>query len=383
MFAKPWGVPDPMFEIQSRLRRGDFNLEVDIRAPSTGVLALFGRSGSGKTTLVQMVAGLLKSEHSKIVIDESVLEDTQRQQLVPPEERRIGYVFQDARLFPHLSVAGNLQFGMRRSRTAPRANLWDQVVDLLGLRMLLDRRVHQLSGGERQRVALGRALLMQPRLLIMDEPLASIDAARRNEVLPYLERLRDEFALPIIYVSHDFDEVLRLADYVVLLEQGRVVAQGDIGSMSLEPELRKIVGSDAVGAVLNGEVESVSSGGLAVVRVGGTRLSVNKPQVQTGTRVRVQLLARDLILAIEPPRGLSVRNVIEGRVIDVSSDDDETDLVRVDIGNAAVMARVTRTASVELKLSTGLAIWVLVKAVSMRAHMFASERKDVTQRAQK
>jgi molybdate transport system ATP-binding protein len=372
MSAKRWDAPDPMFEIQSRLRRGEFDLNVDIRAPSTGVLALFGRSGSGKTTLVQVVAGLLKSEQSKIVIDESVLEDTQRHHFSSPEHRRIGYVFQDARLFPHLSVARNLQFGMRRSRATPPANLWDQVVALLGLQNLLDRRSQQLSGGERQRVALGRALLMQPRLLIMDEPLASIDAARRNEVLPYLERLRDEFAMPIIYVSHDFDEVLRLADHVVLLDQGRVVAQGDIGSMSLQPQLRQIVGSDAVGAVLNGEVESVSSGGLAVVRVGRARLSVNKPQVQTGTRVRVQLLARDLILAIEPPRGLSVRNVIEGRVVDVSRDDDETDLVRVDIGNAAVMARLTRAASVELKLSPGLPIWVLVKAVSMRAHMFAS-----------
>lgn len=363
-----------MFEIQSRLRRGDFDLEADIRAPSTGVLALFGRSGSGKTTLVQSIAGLLQSAESRIVIDDSELEDTRRNRFVPPEQRRIGYVFQDARLFPHLNVASNLRFGMRRSPTTSPANLWDQVVALLGLESLLRRRVHQLSGGERQRVALGRALLMQPRMLIMDEPLASIDAARRNEVLPYLERLRDEFALPIIYVSHDFDEVLRLADYVVLLAQGKVVAQGDLGAMSLEPQLRQIVGSDAIGAVLNGEVESVSHDGLAVVRIGNARLSVNKPQVPRGTRVRVQLLARDLILAIEPPRGLSVRNVIDGRVIDVSRDDDETDLVRVDIGGAAVMARVTRAASQELKLAPGLPIWVLVKAVSMRGHMFAAQK---------
>jgi molybdate transport system ATP-binding protein len=361
-----------MFEIQSQLHRGDFRLDVDIRAPSTGVLAVFGRSGSGKTTLVQMVAGLLKSEHSRIVIDESVLEDTPTRRFVPPEHRRIGYVFQDARLFPHLNVQSNLQFGMRRSPSQPRENLWDQVVGLLGLHNFLKRRVHQLSGGERQRVALGRALLMQPRLLIMDEPLASLDAARRNEVLPYFERLRDEFALPIIYVSHDFNEVLRLADHVVLLDHGRVIAQGDIGSMSLQPQLRQIVGADAVGAVLNGEVESVSSEGLAVVCIGEARLSVNKPQVRVGTRVRVQLLARDLILAIEPPRGLSVRNVIQGCVLDVSRDDDETDLVRVDVGSAVVMARVTRAATQELKLTSGRSVWVLVKAVSMRSHLFAT-----------
>jgi molybdate transport system ATP-binding protein len=365
-----------MFQVQSRTRRGDFTLEVDIRAPSTGVLALFGRSGSGKTTLVQVIAGLIKPDESRVVIDDTVLEDTRVRHFVPPEQRRIGYVFQDARLFPHLSVAGNLQFGMRRSRATADASLWDQVIALLGLQTLLHRRVQQLSGGERQRVAIGRALLTQPRLLIMDEPLAAIDVARRNEVLPYLERLRDEFALPIIYVSHDFDEVMRLADHVVLLDEGRVAAQGDVGSMSLEPRLRQIVGADAVGAVLNGEVESVSSSGLATVRVGRARVSVNKPQAQAGMHVRVQLLARDLILAIEPPRGLSVRNVIEGRVLDLSHDDHETDLVRVDIGDAAVMARVTRAASEELHLAPGLPIWILVKAVSTRSHMFDARGRN-------
>jgi molybdate transport system ATP-binding protein len=345
---------------------------VEIRAPSSGVLALFGRSGSGKTTLAQVVCGLLKSDAARIVIDDSVLEDSRADIRVPAEQRRIGFVFQDARLFPHLSVAGNLHYGQRRTRLVKDMSRWDHVISLLGLQGLLERRVHLLSGGERQRVALGRALLAQPRVLIMDEPLASLDAARRNEVLPYLERLRDEFALPIIYVSHDFDEVLRLADHVVLLERGKVVAQGEVGRMSLEAQLRQIVGADAVGAVLNGEVESISSTGLAIVRIGNARLRVNKPMVRSGGRVRVQLLARDLILAIEPPRGLSVRNVIEGRVISLSPDDDETDLVRVDIGQAEVMARVTRAATQDLNLRPGLAIWVLVKAVSMRAHTFAS-----------
>jgi molybdate transport system ATP-binding protein len=361
-----------MLQIQTRIRRGEFTLDVNIQAPSSGVLALFGRSGSGKTTLVQALAGLLRSDHARIVIGDTVFEDTSTREFVAPERRQIGYVFQDARLFPHLGVAGNLQFGQRRAQLKPDSRLWDHVIALLGLEALLRRRVHQLSGGERQRVALGRALLMQPRMLIMDEPLASIDRARRNEVLPYLERLRDEFALPIVYVSHDFDEVLRLADHVVLLEQGRVIAQGDISTMSLDPHLRQIVGSDAIGAVLDGEVDSVSSDGLAIVRVGGARLSVNKPQVRAGSRVRVQLLARDLILAIEPPRGLSVRNVIEGRVIDLSHDDDDTDLVRVDIGQAEVMARVTHAATQDLTLRSGRQVWVLVKAVSVRGHTFGT-----------
>ncbi len=360
-----------MFEIKAHLQRGEFQLDVDIRAPSSGVLALFGRSGSGKTTLAHIVAGLLRPTHGRIAIDDTIYEDTPSRRFIRPEQRRIGYVFQDARLFPHLNVASNLRYGQRRATSKQQAGHWEHVVHLLGLQSLLHRRVHELSGGERQRVALGRALLARPRLLILDEPLASLDAARRNEVLPYLERLRDEFAVPIIYVSHDFDEVMRLADHVVLLERGSVAAQGGLGAMSLEPKLRQIVGSDAVGAVLSGEIESTDPRGLATARVGDARLSVSRPHARTGARVRVQLLARDLILAIEPPRGLSVRNVIQGRVVDVSRDDDETDLVRVDIGRAEVMARVTVAATNDLKLRPGLPVWVLVKAVSMRAHTFS------------
>jgi molybdate transport system ATP-binding protein len=359
-----------MFDIKAQLRRGDFQLSVDIHAPSTGVLAVFGRSGCGKSTLAHLVAGLLAPDSAHIAIDDAVLEDTHARVHVRPESRRIGYVFQDARLFPHMNVASNLEYGLRRTGTR-NVQRWDHVIALLGLGDLLRRRVQQLSGGERQRVALGRALLTEPRLLILDEPLSSLDAARRNEVLPYLERLRDELALPMIYVSHDFDEVLRLADHVVLLEAGRVVAQGELGAMSVLPELRAIVGADAIGAVLAGEIESIAANGLAIVRIGNARLAVTHANARVGLRVRVQLLARDLILAMEPPRGLSVRNIIEGRIIGVTQDDRETDLVRVDIGGAEVLARVTRASSAELQLSAGVKVWVLVKTVSMRGHMFA------------
>jgi molybdate transport system ATP-binding protein len=359
-----------MFEINAQLQRGDFNLNVAIQAPSTGVLALFGRSGCGKTTLAHVVAGLLTPHAARVAIDDSILEDTQARVRMCPESRRIGYVFQDARLFPHMNVARNLEYGQRRTAT-PNAERWDHVIALLGLEGLLQRRVQRLSGGERQRVALGRALLAQPRLLILDEPLSSLDAARRNEVLPYLERLRDELALPMIYVSHDYDEVLRLADHVVLLDAGQVVAQGELADMSIRPELRAIVGADAVGAVLAGEIESLAANGLAIVRIGNARLTVAHANPRVGVRVRVQLLARDLILAMEPPRGLSVRNIIAGRIVSVTQDDNETDLVRVDIGGAEVLSRVTHASSSELGLSAGVRVWVLVKTVSMRGHTFA------------
>jgi molybdate transport system ATP-binding protein len=251
----------------------------------------------------------------------------------------------------------------------------DIVAPMLGLEPLLSRRVHQLSGGERQRVALGRALLSQPQLLLLDEPLASLDAARREEVLPYLEKLRDELAIPMIYVSHQFEEVLRLATHVVLMDRGKVLSQGSLDDLSLHPELRAIVGPDAVGAVLHGTVESVDGGtGLATVRVGANSLRINLREARSGAAVRVQLLARDIILATSPPENLSVRSVMTGAVARVIADDADTDLVYVDIGGASVLARVTRAASISLHLRAGLPVWVLVKSVSVRGHAFMEGR---------
>ena len=233
------------------------------------------------------------------------------------------------------------------------------------------RRPHQLSGGERQRVALGRALLSQPRLLLLDEPLASIDTARREEVLPYLEALRDRLSIPMVYVSHQFDEVLRLATHVVLLDAGQVVAQGSPGEVSLRPELRAIVGPDAVGAVLDGTIVAVDSARkLAELRLGRGTLHINARDISVGASVRVQLPARDVILATQPPHAISVRNAIEGVVDELIDDEDDAKLVRVDIGGAFVLSRVTTAAVDALRLKKGDAVWVLIKAVSMRGHTF-------------
>jgi molybdate transport system ATP-binding protein len=249
-----------MLIVQLTKRRDEFILDVGFAAPTPGITALFGRSGCGKSTAIELIAGLLSPDAGKIQVDDDVLVDSTRGIDVAAHHRRVGVVFQNARLFPHLSVRGNLDYGAKRaSRHLPRPVKFDDVVSLLGLESLLARRPRELSGGEQQRVALGRALLAQPRLLLLDEPLASLDAARREDVLPYLERLRDSFAIPIVYVSHQFDEVLRLASRVVLLEAGRAVADGDIATVSRHPALRAIVGPDAVGAVVSGMVERVDS----------------------------------------------------------------------------------------------------------------------------
>jgi len=318
-----------------------------------------------------VIAGLLEAQQGHVQLDEARWLDTDQRLNVAAERRQVGYVFQEARLFPHYSVQGNLCYGARRAAGARTLIGLDEVVELLGLAPLLGRRPGRLSGGEKQRVALGRALLAQPRLLLLDEPLSSLDAARREEVLPYLERLRDHCAIPMILVSHQFDEVLRLATHVVVMDAGRVVAQGDISAVSLTPALRAIVGPEALGAVVDGVVDAVdSASGLAGLVVGGGLLHIPGPALTRGMRVRVQLLARDIILATQEPRGLSVRNQLRGQVRSISADADN-DLIEVDIGGAAVLARITRAATQELGLAPGLNVWVLVKTVSTRGHTFA------------
>ena len=347
-----------------------FALEANFAAPTPGVIALFGRSGSGKTTLVNIISGLLAPDTGEVRLDEETLTDTARGIAVAVERRRIGYVFQDARLFPHLTVLGNLRYGERRAHAAAIIGL-EEVTTLLGLGSLLRRKPRQLSGGERQRVALGRALLAQPRLLLLDEPLASIDVARREEVLPYLEALRDRLSIPMVYVSHQFDEILRLATHVVLLEGGRVLAEGPVDEMSLYAELQSIVGPDLVGAVVEGVVTRLNpEAGSAELAVGTGTLQVSLRDVPLGARVRLQLLARDIILATQPVQGLSVRNALASTVIAIDDDDFGAVLVRVDVGGAIVLARISQSARRALDLRPGDAVWTLVKAVSTRGHAF-------------
>jgi molybdate transport system ATP-binding protein len=363
-----------MLNVAAKKVRGSFSLDAAFELPTPGVVALFGRSGSGKSTLINLIAGLLDADAGRVALDDLVWLDTERRLNVPTEKRRIGYVFQEARLFPHLSVEGNLRYGEKRA--SPRAFIsLDTVAGLLDLGPLMLRRTHQLSGGERQRVAIGRALLSQPDLLLLDEPLASLDTARREEVLPYLENLRDQLAVPMVYVSHDFDEVLRLATYIVLIEQGRTIAQGGVGEMSLNADLRSIIGADAVGAIIDGTVLGVDeSSGLTRVSAGRGELKVQAPHLAAGATLRLQLLARDLIVATQPPQNLSVRNSLSGVVASLSRDDAHSELVAIDIGGTLIMARVTTAAARDLRLAPGLPVWALVKSVSLRSLSFAAPR---------
>ena len=356
-----------MLEVDIKLRRGAFALTARFGAPTPGVTALFGTSGAGKTTLALALAGLLTPAEGRLVLDGECWFDAARGINVPTERRRIGYVFQDARLFPHLEVAGNLDFGARRAPKVARYADRDEVIALLGLGALLERRVHQLSGGERQRVALGRALLAQPALLLLDEPLAAMDVARRGEVLPYLETLRDRYAIPMLYVSHQYDEVLRLANYIVLLADGGAAAAGTPAELGTHPRLQALIGAEAIGAVIDATVATVGlASGLAEVTIGAARLKLSIPGASVGARVRLHVLARDVILAIRPPEGLSVRNAFAGHLLELNAEAADSVLATVAIDGMRILARISPAAVEELHLTPGMAVWALVKAASLR-----------------
>jgi molybdate transport system ATP-binding protein len=362
-----------MLKVELQHSAGAFTLDVCFSAPVPGLTVIYGRSGAGKTTLLNLVAGLMRPARGRIELNGELLHDGAQGLDLPPERRGIGCVFQDLRLFPHLDVRGNLAYGQQRARGRAAAIPRARAIELLDLGVLLDRRIAGLSGGERQRVALGRALLAHPRLLLLDEPLAAIDAARRAELLPYFERLREERALPVLMVTHHYEEVLRLASELVLLAEGRVVAQGTPAALSLRPELRPLVGPESLGAVIDGQVTAVDPAlGLAEVAIGaGAPLRVPGAGLQPGQALRVQLLARDLILATGEPGTLSVRNRLQGHVAAVSSEDDHHCLVDVDAAGTLLVARVTRLAASELALAPGVPVWVLVKAVSLRGHLYS------------
>ncbi len=339
-----------------------FALNVDLELPGRGVTALFGRSGCGKTTLLRCMAGLERGS-GRLVVGDETWQDAHC--FMPTHRRPLGYVFQDARLFPHLDVAANLDYGRRRSGNAPGV-VGDDVLDLLGLGPLLGRMPAHLSGGEQQRVAIARALLARPRLLLMDEPLASLDHARKQEFLPWLERLREELDIPLIYVSHAPDEVARLADHLVVMDAGCAVAQGPLAETLASIDLPVHLGEDA-GAVFEATVaERDAEWHLARVSFDGGELWVRDNGTPLGRRVRVRILARDVSIAASRHEDTSILNVLPASVVQLGTEDHPAQaIVRLAIGPTPLLARVTRRSAARLALRPGLAVWAQIKAVAL------------------
>ena len=354
-----------MLEFSAAMTLGAFRLEADFQVPAAGVLALFGRSGAGKTTLVNILAGLAKPDRGRIAFAGQRLFDSTAGIDLPPERRRIGYVFQEGRLFPHLDVRRNLLYGWQRAPQSEPGFRLETILELLGIGQLLRRRPANLSGGEKQRVAIGRALLSKPRLLLLDEPLAALDAERKAEILPFIERLRDELQLPIVYVSHDSGEILRLADHVLILEQGRIAAAGGVAEVFGSPALQRLVGEEDAGAVLEARVASHDDDfNLSRLAIKGGVLVVPRVAAAPGATLRLRIRARDVSIALERPRQISILNVIPARVRAIHPTEGAHVDVELDAGSA-LWARITARSARDLGLSEGRGVYAMVKAVSV------------------
>ncbi len=352
-----------MLDVSLRHRLGAFTLDVQFRAPP-GVTVLFGRSGSGKTSIVNAVAGLLMPDEGRIVTGERVLLDTAAGVRLKPHRRRLGYIFQEGRLFPHLTVRQNLGYGAWFApKGAARADL-AQVVDLLGLGALLERRPAALSGGEKQRVAIGRALLAAPQLILADEPLAALDEARKAEILPYFERLRDSVSVPILYVSHSASEVARLATTVVALEAGRVIAQGPAAEVLGNPAVLP-AGAREAGAVLLARVVAHHADGLSELSAGGIPLLLPRVAAHPGASLRIRIAAHDVILARTRPEGLSALNILPGTIHEIRPGGGPGAIVAIDTAAGRVLSRVTRRSAAALGLAVGQEVHAVVKAVAV------------------
>jgi molybdate transport system ATP-binding protein len=342
---------------------GAFTLDVAFTAPA-GVTVLFGPSGSGKSSVIQAVAGLSRPDKGHVKLDGEVLMDSASGRWLPPRARRLGTIFQDARLFPHMSVARNLAYGARFAPRDAVALPRDRVIDMLGIGDLLERRPHSLSGGEKQRVAIGRALLAAPRMILADEPLAALDEARKAEILPYFERLRDELDIPILYVSHAAAEVARLATTVVVLEQGRVRRVGPAAEVLGDPEITPM-GSGAAGAMLEARVVTHHPDGLSELDADGLRLLLPRVARDPGATLRIHVEAQDVMLARRRPEDISALNVLPVTVRSIRMGDGPGALVQLDAGGNLLLARITRRSVAAMGLAEGQEIFAVLKAVSV------------------
>ncbi|MEX5381699.1 molybdenum ABC transporter ATP-binding protein ModC [Cronobacter muytjensii] len=350
-----------MLELNFTQMLGNHRLTVNETLPGSGITAVFGVSGAGKTSLINAISGLTRPQHGRIALNDRVLSDTETETFLPPEKRRIGYVFQDARLFPHYKVRGNLKYGMAKEM----AGQFDKLVTLLGIEPLLDRLPGTLSGGEKQRVAIGRALLTAPELLLLDEPLASLDVPRKRELLPYLQRLAREINIPMLYVSHSLEEILHLADKVLVLEQGEVKAFGSLeeiwGSSVMHPWLPPEQQSSVLKVTV---LEHHPHYAMTALALGDQHLWVNRVEKPLQTPLRIRIQASDVSLVLQPPLQSSIRNILRARVAQCYDDNGQVE-VQLEVGSRTLWARISPWARDELAIKPGLWLYAQIKSVSI------------------
>jgi molybdate transport system ATP-binding protein len=359
-----------MIDVRLQMQYSGFALDVDLKLPGRGVTALYGHSGSGKTTCLRCIAGLERAEDGFVQVNDDVWQDSRNGVFVPPHKRALGYVFQEASLFPHLSVRANLEFGLKRIPRTLRHVDMAHATELLGIGHLLERHPQHLSGGERQRIGIARALLTSPQLLLMDEPLAALDSKRKSEILPYLERLHDELDIPLLYVSHAQDEVARLADHIVLLSDGKALASGPIGETLARLDLPLALGDDA-GVVIDGSVSAYDEHyQLLTLQLPDSALSIRVAHapLALGKQLRIKVQARDVSLSLQAQEASSILNRLPVTVAEeISADNNAHVLVRLDAGGTPLLARITRFSRDQLQLHPGQALWAQIKAVAVLA----------------
>jgi molybdate transport system ATP-binding protein len=352
-------------QISYELRRGDFALDVDLELPLRGISGVFGVSGAGKTSLLRCIAGLERPASGRLLVAGDAWQDSSQGLWRDVHEREIGYVFQEPRLFPHLDVLANIEYGQRRREHSATQDL-NQIVALLGLESLLQRRTNELSGGEAQRVAIARALVCAPRFVLMDEPLASLDQTRKDEILPFLDRLHAESDIPVIYVSHNIDELCRLCDHLVVMEKGSVAASGDLQSVLVNADAQVLAGNQA-GSMIHGTAVSYdASDNLTRFKFSGGELWVPGKAAADGAELRLRIRASDVSLCRVMPEQSTILNIVPARVESVRSDDSAAALVRLTLGEASILSRVTRRSVRELNLQPGDKVFAQIKSVAVR-----------------
>lgn len=341
-----------------------FSLDVDLVLPGNGITAIFGHSGSGKTTLLRCIAGLEKARQGLVNINGHVWQ--QNSDFLPCHKRPLGYVFQESSLFDHLTAKGNLQFARKRAPEQISSQHYQHVLDVMGIEPLLNQYPRQLSGGERQRVAIARSLLIQPEILLMDEPLASLDQARKQEILSYLQRLRQEFELPILYISHSMNEVAQLADYLVVLEQGKIVKQGPLAQVLSEIDFPLHPGEDNSSVIEVKVVERDERWHLIRVVFDGGEFWLPDSGESSGQIIRIQIMAKDVSLTLNADHDSSILNRLSARVLEIADDNQHAmALIRLQVGQATIVARITRRSVEHLKLTQGSTVWAQIKSVAM------------------